>query len=558
MSPPSRSFRGILCLALAITSSYSQTLPVFKVQANQAGEAGAVNLAQLLFGITAVHKSTTADKRHVITSTDGTKCVEFDTTSGGFWVADHTQLWNTALKPTLVDEETVLCMADELAKNCSMLPEIKGPIILKPGRIGGTFVAQETEASLGLYQRLEHQLDISVNFDIALVIQTPESSVPVEVPVVGGGGKFQFTFGDGGDLIGFQGLWRDVDVAGTKQYKIIPKSQADSQFRSSTTSFNDTLEFNSTLAYFSAPYGVFQGFLYPVYVFDATAVVGEEVIQLRRSYVPATEFGPINTFVSEVVPPRQAARPPSRHRSLRPRTTDDATLEAATEWLGVPYGLHLTEQNAKGFRDQLSAGSGSWHMSFNFGNDQAWETDFNSEDDVYVDAVDFLFYTGHAGPSGWLANVPNKGGNKLVDYSIVGTVPETPGNLWGHNDLEWMVIAACGPLQDEHFIAGGGNAFDRWRGMFDGLHIMFAYGTVSGDTADEGRRMVAYAQDGAALIDSWFRTAKELQDGAVIVTAMWTAGPGGDSRNDHLTGYGVVSLDNPASSQVRWLMWSSC
>ncbi|KAL0634663.1 hypothetical protein Q9L58_006388 [Maublancomyces gigas] len=558
MNPPSWSLRGLLCLALTITSSYAQTLPVFRVQANQAGEAGAVNLAQLLFGLTEVQKSTTANKRHFITSTDGTKCVEFDTTSGGFWVADHTQLWNTALKPKLVDEETALCLAEDLAKDCSLFPELKGPIRIKPGRIGGTFVAQETEVSPGQNQRLEHQLDISVNYDITILVQTPESTTPVEVPVVGGGGKFQLTFGDGGNLIGYQGLWRDVDVAGTKQYKIIPKSQADSHFLTSTTMFNDTLEFNSTLAYYSAPYGEFQDFLYPVYVFDATAMVGEEFIQLRRTYFPATEFGPVDTFVREVLPPRRVTSQPSRHRSLRPRGTDDTRNEAGTEWIGVPYGLQKTEQNAQGFRNQLLAGSGSWEILFNFGDDQVWETDFDSQADQYVDTTDFIFYTGHAGPTGWLANIPNKGGIKWVHYSIVGTFPETPGNLWGRGDLEWMVIAACGPLQDERFIAGGGNAFDRWRGMFDGLHIMFSYGTNSDDTSDEGRRLIAYAQNGAALIDSWFRTAKELQPSSATVTAMWTAGPGGDSRNDHLTGYGMVTQDNPASSQVRWLMWSSC
>lgn len=560
MNSNSWSFLALLNLALFISSALSkpvvQTLPVFKVHANNAGEAGAVNLAQLLFGVTNAHKSTTADKRHVITSTDGSKCVEFDTSSGGFWVADHSQLWNTALKPTLVDEKTALHIAQELAKNCTLLPEIKGPIKLSPGRIGGTFVAQESGA--GKTPRQQHQLDISVNYDITLLIQSPDSKTPIEVPVIGGGGKFQLTFGHGGKIIGYQGLWRDVDEAGTKQYNVIPKETADAHFLASTTSFNNTLDFNSTLAYFSAPYGIFQEALYPVYVYDGTAMVGEEVIQLRRSYVPATEFGPVTTFASEPMPPRESAAPAVRHRSLRPRTLDDVTLEAGTEWLGVPYGLTGTEKNAKGFRDQLAAGSGPWHISFSYGNDLVWETDFSTSNDVYVDAVDFVFYTGHANENGWVANEHGNGVRKMVDYSIVGTSPGDPGDLWGQGDLEWMVIAACGPLQDEAFITGGGNAFDRWRGAFDGLHIMFAYGTVSGDTDDEGRRLILYAQEGAALIDSWFRTAKELQDGSVVVTAMWTAGPGGDSRNDHLPGYGFVAEDNVGSSQARWLMWSTC
>lgn len=562
MKHSSRSFQALFWLTLTITSSYAQTLPVFQVRAGKAGEAGAVKLAQQLFGISEVRKTTSADKSQIIVqSSDGTKRVEFDTASGGFWAADDTQLWNTELKPKLVDTQAALRMADEMAGKYGWLPAVKGPMKLASGRVGGTFYAEEQEIATtrGRYQRQERQLDISVNYDITIAVQSEGSKTQQEFPIIGGGGKFQVTFGDSGKLIGYQGLWRDIVEDGTKQYKIIPKAKADAQFLASAKLLSDTLDVNSTIAYFSAPFGQSQEALYPVYVYDGTAKVGNEIVQLRRSFIPATEFGPIDTSVREKLPARKPDPPAVRHRSLRPRTADDGILEAGTEWLGIPFGLSLTEGNARGFREQLVAGSGGWNINFNFGDNLVWESDFNSNDDVYVDSVDFLFYTGHANKNGWLATVPGTGATKVVDFSIVGTSPGSPGDLWGQQDLDWMVIAACGPLQDAAFISGGGSAFDRWRGAFDGLHIMFAYGTTSSDTDGEGRRLIKYAQGGAKLIDAWFRAAKELQGGSVVVTAMWAVGTKGNSRDDHLPGYGFVSGDNVGVDQTtRSFMWSTC
>lgn len=555
----SRSFTALLCLSLAISSTCAQTLPVFKVQAAQVDEAGALKLAQQLFGLTDTQKTSTEGTRHIVQSPDGTKRVEYDTVSGGFWASDNTQLWNTDLKPKLLDAKSALQMAGDLASKYGLLPPANGPLKLSQGRVGGTFAAQESEAAPGQFQRQEHQLDVSVSYDLTLSITPEGSKGQLEFPLIGGGGKFQLTFGDGGRVIAYQGLWRDILEGGATQYKVVPKATADKQFLAAATQLSDVLDINSTVAYFSAPYGQSQSVLYPVYVYDGTAQIGDQVIQLRRSYVPATDFGPIDTWVPEVLPARKPDGPGTRRRNLRPRTADDGILEAGTEWLGIPYGLKQTEKNAKGFRDQLVAGSGGWNINFNFGNQLVWESDFNAHDDTYVDNVDFLFYTGHAGKNGWLATTADTGATKLVDYSIVGKTPGSPGDLWGQQDLEWLVVAACGPLQDEAFIVGGGSAFERWRGAFDGLHILFSYGTVSSDTDDEGRRLVKYAQEGAKLIDAWFRAAKELQGGDVVVTAMWATGTAGNSRDDHLPGYGFVAGDNVGVAQTtRWFMWSTC
>jgi hypothetical protein len=149
----------------------------------------------------------------------------------------------------------------------------------------------------------------------------------------------------------------------------------------------------------------------------------------------------------------------------------------------------------------------------------------------------------------------------------VGAGPQTLGDLWGQNDLEWVVIAACGPLQDEILANDGGDVFDRWDGAFDGLHILLGYGAVTFDNEVEGRKLVQYARNGSTLIDAWFRTAKEVQpsdngvsapDGPnVYVGAMWVGRDGIDPSNDHAWGFGSVSAD-PTSPTWYAAMWTLC
>jgi hypothetical protein len=105
------------------------------------------------------------------------------------------------------------------------------------------------------------------------------------------------------------------------------------------------------------------------------------------------------------------------------------------------------------------------------------------------------------------------------------------------------VIAACGPLQDNLISPGGGDVFQRWDGAFDGLHILMGYGAITYDNTDEGRKIAQYAKGGSTLINSWFRTAQEVQpstngaaapDGPnVWVGAMWVGKNGADPSNDH-------------------------
>lgn len=295
-------------------------------------------------------------------------------------------------------------------------------------------------------------------------------------------------------------------------------------------------------------------------------------VHARHTFVAATEHGPVFPTL-EAQGERSARGPAGAAASPRaPRVERAARAlnpsEAGTSWvkqIDQSTPLNGSPANAQGFVDGLSADG--WSVTFNWGDLNAWESDWHSDDDTWVDAADFVFYTGHANQNGWVLCTPGKKQSVLLTATAVGGAPSSPGDLYGQNDLEWFAIAACGPLQDDVISPGGGDVLSRWDGAFDGLHTMLGYGAITFDNTDEGRKLARYTRDGMSVIDAWFRTAKEVQpatngraapDGPDIwVGAMWVTKAGADPSGDHIWGHGSVSADPSAPSQLV-CMWTTC
>jgi hypothetical protein len=297
---------------------------------------------------------------------------------------------------------------------------------------------------------------------------------------------------------------------------------------------------------------------------------------LRAVTLPATDFGPKHQFPDpQPLRPKRARTPetepkesPRKRRSYQsiadfaPMAAATKPWEAGASWIGQSGGLAGSKKNAQGFIDQWSADG--WIIDFNWGDGNAWESDWRRNDDTWVDNADFVFYTGHASMNGWVLSNPDDG---WLDFSEAGGAPGAPGDLWGQNDLEWVVVAACGPLQDEILAKGGGNVLTRWDGAFDGLHLLMGYGAITFDNEDEGRKVAQYARSGMTLKDAWFRTAKEVQpadngesapDGPTVwVGVMWVGKNGADPINDHAWSHGSVSND-PTSPTFLACMWTVC
>jgi len=124
------------------------------------------------------------------------------------------------------------------------------------------------------------------------IIYTISVKLPgqLEIPIVGGGGKFQVAQGDSGRLIGFHGIWRpaDPDVI---HARVIPKEKVEAVFLHPTKGMQ-LVKYNSSLAYYSAPAFRGQEFLYPVPVDTAPIAVDDRFVPMYLVTQPATEFGP--------------------------------------------------------------------------------------------------------------------------------------------------------------------------------------------------------------------------------------------------------------------------
>ena len=209
--------------------------------------------------------------------------------------------------------------------------------------------------------------------------------------------------------------------------------------------------------------------------------------------------------------------------------------DVGTEWINTCGGLGASANNAQGFVNRMA--QFSIPTQFNFGENNAWERDFkrngigNGQATQYVDDVDMVFYTGHANGNGWVF-CDSTHDNTFIDYN------ETQ---YGKSELEWLIIAACGPLQ---LTEGGVSWNDRWGNTFHGLHMIMGYATTSYDGSGEGRDMANGAMAGLDLRSAWVNTAVANQPSSVTWSIMGVYGPGGQtSYNDHFWGKGSVSPD---------------
>ena len=529
----------------------SQRLPVFPLSAAPVDAGDAKRLAAGLFGADQVEVEEHDDR---VVARSGSIVVELDRISGGIRAADEEHLWNPSQKPSLVSDEQIYDVAGKLLGQFDLLPRFgdDAPFALTQLTPGATHVAARTNGDSARFR-----LDVQARY--AVSVRNPGVNGASELlPVVGGGGKFSLALGDGGRPLAYHGLWRPAGEG--ELVEALDAEEAQEQFAKLMDGV-EIADADSYLAYHSAPVSSGQKMLTPVYVFSSIIIVGGKPVPARLVTIPATELGP-EPPKPEPQPDRE--RQPGRINGHTPRRGTKAVnpFEAGTSWIGLSGGLAGSQANAKGFVDGLAADG--WLVNFNWGDGNAWESDWRRNDDTWVDAADFVFYTGHADQNGWVLASPDDGS---LSFSEVGGAPASPGDLWGQQDLEWMIVAACGPLQDDLLSSGGGDVLARWDGAFDGLHTLMGYGAITFDNTEEGKRIVQYAKQGTPLIDAWFRTAQEIQpstngagapDGPdVWVGAMWVTKAGADPRFDHLWGHGSVSPD-PTSPSGLVCMWTTC
>lgn len=239
------------------------------------------------------------------------------------------------------------------------------------------------------------------------------------------------------------------------------------------------------------------------------------------------------------------------------QAADDANnREVGVEWVwnyascGIG-SVYNTGTDAQGFYNAL--GNIGWTRVFNWGNGNAWESDFEKasvggSDNFYADAVDFAYFAGHGSPSAFYFGTPHDG-----DGAWTCRV-HTSEASWGETDLEWLVLKACQTLQFSNW-----GVFDRWRPAFQGLHQILGYDTIAYDTTNTGSTFVKHMtgywtgfwfwqtwHPPKQIKNAWWQANIDTQPSDVWSATLSTC----DSWNDYLPGYGSVSSDASSSCMI--------
>jgi hypothetical protein len=286
-----------------------------------------------------------------------------------------------------------------------------------------------------------------------------------------------------------------------------------------------------------------------------------QTFAVRTMHFPATEQPKAAKFVAAAKRDIMTKPDPA---TLTAESAKDPLKrrEAAGAWM--PIAVVTSQDNVGGFLEKLR--SAGWNINFNWGlngvNYEAWESDWNANNADWVDAADIVFFTGHAFPGGWTLGSHTVPTGDPLGAEETQAARDPKRDLWGNQDVEWIVISGCGPLQDDLVAPGTGNAFARWSEAFDGLHQLLGFASDSDAGPDEGGLFARYCLDGDTLIDAWFRTTKETQrveslgTGEVRYAAvMYAHGDSGPTPfTDRLWGVGDVAPDpvNPTTFVIIW------
>ncbi|WP_169709524.1 DUF6345 domain-containing protein [Deferrisoma camini] len=281
------------------------------------------------------------------------------------------------------------------------------------------------------------------------------------------------------------------------------------------------------------------------YVLLPKETIAEETVSLI-----VTDANGLVGFASQTVEV-SVAPPPKPMFQVVPMTA--GVVDFGVEYVGTCGGLPGSAANASGFRNALQ-GKG-WTRRFYWPENSAWEQDFKDpskpggDDSSWADNADWVFYTGHANGSGFsfCNNTHTDGFLRYTDAK------------WGDKDVEWITIAACGPLQQT---SGGKSWAARWGPAFDGLHMIMAYATTSYDNSNEGRLLAEWATGKSfgfftfpplPVRAAWVQTAKQVQPSQVTWAVMGVIGRNGMSNyNDYVHGAGPVGPDIRGADIVGW------
>jgi len=229
-------------------------------------------------------------------------------------------------------------------------------------------------------------------------------------------------------------------------------------------------------------------------------------------------------------------------------------VTVGTEWINSftsacpQNNLSNRDNAAQGFGSAMKSRGHNW--KFDWGNANAWETDFRDQayggDDANtdggVDSVDFAYLATHggAGSNYFVAAFGTKHANCLWDNRQAKL---------GNANLEWLVLDTCHSVQlpNPHII---------WSQAFQGLHMVLGFTGTAKDRGGRGWDFGRRAGNGAKLSDAWLDEAYSWwYDEYPCVIACGRDKADAENRlyNERITsGYGDIPHNQIGYWKWRW------
>jgi hypothetical protein len=179
-------------------------------------------------------------------------------------------------------------------------------------------------------------------------------------------------------------------------------------------------------------------------------------------------------------------------------------VRTGVEWINTFSGpckqvnLGNRANDAEGFQDAMASAG---HTSvFDWGDNNAWETDFRHPDFGgdslnWSDNVHFCYFADHGG-----------NGNGVFQIAFTAKHDNCLGasDQWrlGAKSLKWMVFDTCDLVLDSSV-----GSIVEWFGPMQGVHIVFGFVGIAYDDGGRGASFGHDAASGAVLSNAWLDDA---------------------------------------------------
>ncbi|MHA1739502.1 MAG: DUF6345 domain-containing protein [Candidatus Heimdallarchaeota archaeon] len=265
-----------------IVVSFDETVVVSDFNFEAVGEAQIFQTVPVDLNLTYVQSvasefmtigGTTSQTEDLIILSDGSKTFEMYTACGSIWYADESKLWNVSNGADLPEFASIKDIAGAfIAKSSYCIT----PQLTYYGSTNATAFDPVTE------ETQEKILNLNVNYGYELN----------GIKLGGPGATSSVSIGDGGEIIGFNWIYREVIPL---HYELVISFEDALELHGLT--YDESIEYE--LVYYAAEVGEVQNYIYPVYECEITQTLPGSDEEYTSIYsLSATPFDPKATITS--------------------------------------------------------------------------------------------------------------------------------------------------------------------------------------------------------------------------------------------------------------------